>query len=82
MTRTVAVIGLGAMGLPMATRLAERFEVRGFDIATERLALADAQGVAFEQHCRYPEGNLVVCVTVAAVRDGRITRQTVAQSWD
>lgn len=45
MTSTVAVIGLGAMGLPMATRLAERFEVRGFDIATERLALAGAQGV-------------------------------------
>ncbi|MFA4840148.1 MAG: NAD(P)-dependent oxidoreductase [Agrococcus sp.] len=46
MTSTVAVIGLGAMGLPMATRLAERFEVRGFDIAEERLALARTQGVA------------------------------------
>ncbi|MGM1029200.1 MAG: NAD(P)-dependent oxidoreductase [Actinomycetota bacterium] len=45
MTRTIAVIGLGAMGLPMATRLAERFDVRGFDIAEERLALAAAQGV-------------------------------------
>jgi 3-hydroxyisobutyrate dehydrogenase len=41
----VAVIGLGAMGLPMATRLAERFEVGGFDIATERLALAADRGV-------------------------------------
>jgi 3-hydroxyisobutyrate dehydrogenase len=41
----VAVIGLGAMGLPMASRLAERFEVRGFDIASERLALADGRGV-------------------------------------
>lgn len=40
MTSTVAVIGLGAMGLPMATRLAERFAVRGFDIAAERIALA------------------------------------------
>ncbi|MDQ0615590.1 3-hydroxyisobutyrate dehydrogenase [Microbacterium sp. W4I4] len=45
MTSTVAVIGLGAMGLPMATRLAERFEVRGFDIASERLALAAEKGV-------------------------------------
>lgn len=45
MTSTVAVIGLGAMGLPMATRLAERFEVRGFDIAAERVALAADQGV-------------------------------------
>ncbi|MGM7680301.1 NAD(P)-dependent oxidoreductase [Microbacterium sp. A94] len=44
-TSTVAVIGLGAMGLPMATRLAERFEVRGFDIAAERIALAAEKGV-------------------------------------
>ena len=44
MTSTVAVIGLGAMGLPMATRLAERFAVRGFDIAAERVALAAEAG--------------------------------------
>ncbi|MET4098747.1 3-hydroxyisobutyrate dehydrogenase [Agrococcus sp. UYP10] len=46
MTTTVAVIGLGAMGLPMATRLAERFDVRGFDIAEARLELAAQHGVA------------------------------------
>ena len=45
MTSTVAVIGLGAMGLPMSTRLAERFEVRGFDIAADRIALAAEKGV-------------------------------------
>ncbi|OCG72666.1 NAD(P)-dependent oxidoreductase [Microbacterium sediminis] len=45
MTTTVAVIGLGAMGLPMATRLAQKFDVRGFDIAAERLSLAAEQGV-------------------------------------
>ncbi|WP_431826480.1 NAD(P)-dependent oxidoreductase [Microbacterium algeriense] len=45
MTTTVAVIGLGAMGLPMASRLAERFTVRGFDIAAERVALAAEAGV-------------------------------------
>ncbi|MFC3493949.1 NAD(P)-dependent oxidoreductase [Glycomyces rhizosphaerae] len=45
MNSNVAVIGLGAMGLPMASRLAERFEVRGFDIASERLALAEGHGV-------------------------------------
>lgn len=45
MTSTVAVIGLGAMGLPMAARLAQRFEVRGFDIAAERVALAAEAGV-------------------------------------
>ena len=41
----VAVIGLGAMGLPMATRLATRLTVHGFDIAEERLELARAAGV-------------------------------------
>ncbi len=35
----IAVLGLGAMGLPMATRLGERFSVRGYDISAERLAL-------------------------------------------
>lgn len=44
--------------------------------------VADGSGVAFEQHCRYPEGNRVVCVTVANVEGGLITRQTIAQSWD
>lgn len=43
----VAVLGLGAMGLPMATRLASQdFEVRGFDIAAAQLAKAAAAGVA------------------------------------
>ncbi|WP_413317558.1 NAD(P)-dependent oxidoreductase [Agrococcus sp. 1P02AA] len=46
MTSTVTVVGLGAMGLPMAARLAQRFAVRGFDIAEQRLALAAEHGVA------------------------------------
>ncbi len=37
---TVAVVGLGAMGLPMATRLASFFPVRGFDPSVQRRALA------------------------------------------
>ena len=45
MTTNVAVIGLVAMGLPMATRLAERFTVSGFDIAADRVALAADGGV-------------------------------------
>ena len=45
-TTTVAVLGLGAMGLPMAARLAETFVVRGYDIAPARLDLAAAAGVA------------------------------------
>lgn len=41
----IAVLGLGAMGLPMATRLAQQFTVRGFDINPERLALGAEAGV-------------------------------------
>jgi 3-hydroxyisobutyrate dehydrogenase len=41
----VAVIGLGAMGLPMAARLAERYDVRGADLAPERRAAAAELGV-------------------------------------
>jgi 3-hydroxyisobutyrate dehydrogenase len=43
MTR-VAVLGLGAMGLPMATHLAGTHGVAAFDISAERLALAEAAG--------------------------------------
>lgn len=42
---TIAVLGLGAMGLPMATRLAERFTVRGFDPNAERSALGEQAGL-------------------------------------
>ena len=41
----VAVLGLGAMGLPMAANLARRFPVRGFDVVAERRALAERAGV-------------------------------------
>ncbi|MBK7720719.1 MAG: NAD(P)-dependent oxidoreductase [Austwickia sp.] len=44
--RTVAVLGLGAMGLPMAANLARHgATVRGYDIAAERLALAADAGI-------------------------------------
>ncbi|WP_026553728.1 NAD(P)-dependent oxidoreductase [Arthrobacter sp. 35W] len=42
---TVTVLGLGAMGLPMATRLASKLTVNGFDIAAPRLELAREAGV-------------------------------------
>lgn len=44
-TPTVAVLGLGAMGLPMATRLHESLAVRAYDIAEGRRALAAASGI-------------------------------------
>ena len=37
---TIAVLGLGAMGLPMATSLAEKFTVRSYDVAAARMELA------------------------------------------
>jgi 3-hydroxyisobutyrate dehydrogenase len=41
---TIAVLGLGAMGLPMATRLAQRFTVRGYDVDRQRRDLAEKAG--------------------------------------
>jgi hypothetical protein len=54
---------------------------RNIDHAVSML-VADASGLGFEQHCRYPEGNAVICVTVASVEGGLIRRQTIAQTWD
>jgi len=51
-----------------------RHEVRGL--------LSTADGLAYTQHCRYPDGMGVVCATVATTRDGRIHRQTAIQVWD
>ena len=45
MTTTVAVLGLGAMGLPMAENLSRGFTVRGFDITAARLSLAEQAGI-------------------------------------
>lgn len=42
---TITVVGLGAMGLPMATNLAEKFTVRGVDIAEARLELGKEAGL-------------------------------------
>ena len=45
-------------------------------------AVSDGAVLAFQQDCRYPEGNRVVCVTVAHLTDGHILDQTVVQTWD
>jgi 3-hydroxyisobutyrate dehydrogenase-like beta-hydroxyacid dehydrogenase/uncharacterized protein YgbK (DUF1537 family) len=44
-TTTIAVLGLGAMGLPMATCLAPHAVVRAYDPTPERTALAAERGV-------------------------------------
>lgn len=66
-TPTVAVLGLGAMGLPMAARLAETFPVRGFDIAPARLALARESGVVPADSAE--DAASVAQVVLLAVRD-------------
>ena len=64
----VAVLGLGAMGLPMAARLATRLDVRGFDPVAERVALATEAGVqAFDSARPAVEGADAVLL---AVRNG------------
>ena len=46
-TRRIAWLGLGLIGLPMAARLASAgWQVRGFDISGERLAVAKARGIS------------------------------------
>lgn len=66
--RSVAVLGLGAMGLAMATRLATGIEVRGFDIAPERMRLArDRSVTTFDSAGQAVTGADAVLL---AVRDG------------
>ncbi|MGW2279934.1 NAD(P)-dependent oxidoreductase [Streptomyces sp. NPDC001770] len=66
-TPTTAVLGLGAMGLPMATRLAGAFPVRAFDVFEERRTLAaEAGAVPAATPAEAAEGADVV---VIAVRD-------------
>lgn len=45
MSSRVAVLGLGAMGLPMATHLARDHEVIAFDVSPERLQMAELAAV-------------------------------------
>jgi 3-hydroxyisobutyrate dehydrogenase len=65
---SVAVLGLGAMGLPMAARLAEDLVVHGFDINPARLELAAADGVL--QHDSAVSAVRAADVVLLAVRDG------------
>ncbi|MBH0131210.1 NAD(P)-dependent oxidoreductase [Salinibacterium sp. NK8237] len=72
---TVAVLGLGAMGLPMATRLASELTVHGFDIADERLALAADAGITpFDSAAGAVEG---VDAVLLAVRNGQQLRDVL-----
>lgn len=64
----VAVLGLGAMGLPMAVRLASQFTVHGFDTHESRRALAGDAGVG-----SFDTAAAAVCgasLVLLAVRNG------------
>ena len=65
---SVAVLGLGAMGLPMAARLAEDLAVHGYDINPARLELAVADGITV--HDSAVSAVAGADVVLLAVRDG------------
>lgn len=52
MSKKIAVLGLGAMGLPIATNLSKDFEVTGFDTVEERAKLASDAGIQAEPSAR------------------------------
>ncbi|WP_027587502.1 NAD(P)-dependent oxidoreductase [Acidipropionibacterium thoenii] len=65
MTTTIAILGLGAMGLPMSTWLQKSFTVTGYDINPERTRLATAEGVTAAATAREAaEGADVVLLAV------------------
>ncbi|MET1017514.1 MAG: NAD(P)-dependent oxidoreductase [Leifsonia flava] len=64
----VTVLGLGAMGLPMASRLASRLRVRGYDFDAARLDLAAEAGV--ERCASAREAAEGAGVVLIAVRNG------------
>jgi ketosteroid isomerase-like protein len=58
-------------------------DVCGRNIAHEvRDAVVTKDGLAFTQHCKYPDGTAVLCAAVARTRDGKIYSQTGVQAWD
>jgi SnoaL-like protein len=54
---------------------------RNLEHSVQDLIITD-EGLGYTQHCRYPEGNRVVWVTVARLTAGKITKQTAVQVWD
>jgi 3-hydroxyisobutyrate dehydrogenase len=63
----IAVIGLGAMGLPMAAHLATRFSITGFDPFEARRELASEQGIVVEATPR--DASKHADIALLAVRD-------------
>lgn len=62
---TVAVIGLGAMGLPMALKLNESLPVRAYDLSPDRAALAAKDGLQiFSSAAEAATGSDIVMIIV------------------
>ncbi|MBR8740382.1 NAD(P)-dependent oxidoreductase [Nocardiopsis sp. MG754419] len=72
---TVAVIGLGAMGLPMATRLTGTMKVHGCDLSAERRDLAAEAGVV--TFARAADAVAGVDSVLLVVRDGAQLRSVL-----
>lgn len=73
MSRTLAFIGLGAMGLPMAKRLVEKqFRVQGFDLSPKALAAHEANGgiaaASAQDAARGAEALILMVVNTAQAR--------------
>lgn len=73
MSRTLAFIGLGAMGLPMAKRLVEKqFRVQGFDLSPKALAAHEANGgiaaASAQDAARGAEALILMVVNAAQAR--------------
>lgn len=66
-TSTIAVLGLGAMGLPMAAHLAESFPVTGFDPFEARRELAAERGLKVAATA--PEAATGADIVLIAVRN-------------
>lgn len=65
MSLIITVVGLGAMGLPMATNLAQSFTVRSVDVAQPRLELGKAAGLdTFQSAHQAAAGSDVVLLAV------------------
>ncbi|MBN9111387.1 MAG: NAD(P)-dependent oxidoreductase [Pseudonocardia sp.] len=71
----VAVLGLGAMGLPTAARLVGPFTVSGFDVSPERRELADGSGV--RSAASPAEAVVAGGIALLAVRDEAQVRESL-----
>ena len=84
-TVTLAVEGkFNRVSMPARDELRAMFEdVYGRDMTHEVGPVAvGPDSVGYAVRCTYGDGTKVLCVSAAQLRDGRIARETIVQSWD